>query len=86
VSSQPVPVSNPCWCCGQECMFCDPGETVTELDHMLSHCERLHWCSECKFSGCEYCCGCDECRILKRAGWSPRELPLDERAPHTRKE
>lgn len=51
-----------CWCCGQECMFCDEDERCSLLEH---------WCSECKFGACPDCCGCDDCRLNKRAGWTP---------------
>lgn len=55
-----------CWCCGQECMFCFPDD--------LS-CDR-HWCAECKYSGCDWCCGCPECQKHKRGGWSPKGVQV----------
>jgi hypothetical protein len=69
-----LPVPNPCWCCGQECMFCVPGN--------LCDPEDPHWCAECKYAGCRMCCGCDECRRLRRAGWSSSGTPDDQRLPH----
>lgn len=45
-------VANPCWCCGRECMFCDPEDPQDEKEHLV---ERHHWCAECKFVGCENC-------------------------------
>jgi hypothetical protein len=82
MSDQPgaVPVPNPCWCCGRGCMFCEPDNLCEPSDGFYPR----HWCSECKYSGCEYCCGCNECRELGRAGWFPRGLPLQERIPHIR--
>lgn len=51
-------VSNPCWCCGQECMFCLPGEQLPEEEHVC-YSERqqkfIHWCSLCKYTGCPQC-------------------------------
>lgn len=56
-----------CWCCGQECMFCIPEEGCRET---------LHWCTWCKYSGCEWCCGCPECSKNKRGGWSPEGIQV----------
>jgi hypothetical protein len=79
--SDQIQVSNSCWCCGQECMFCYPDNMCSPVTDSLY---PQHWCSRCKYSGCEYCCGCDECRAVGRAGWSPPELPLEKRIPHLR--
>jgi hypothetical protein len=32
---------NPCWCCGQRCMFC----------WSWAPCEDRHWCAPCKYGG-----------------------------------
>jgi len=57
-----------CWCCGQECMWCDPENPAD--------CGELHWCAECKIAGCEWCCGCSECTRLHRGGWSPEGIQI----------
>jgi hypothetical protein len=36
-----------------------------------SHWEELHWCPMCKYSGCDWCCGCPGCHENSRGGWSP---------------
>jgi hypothetical protein len=51
-----------CWCCGQECMFCDDGQEP------CSH--SRHWCALCKIAGCEWCCGCSDCHENRKGGWS----------------
>jgi hypothetical protein len=60
-----VSVCNPCWCCGGDCMFCDGTDS----------CGGPHWCSPCKFGACLDCCGCGDCRINGRAGWTPAGRP-----------
>lgn len=59
-----------CWCCGQECMFCTPEENVCE-GNLHGDIPGVHWCTWCKFSGCDWCCGCPECQQHQRGGWSP---------------
>ena len=54
-----------CWCCGNECMFC------SETESCGGGGTDSHWCAMCKFSGCDWCCGCPECHEKKRGGWSP---------------
>jgi hypothetical protein len=78
--SNQIQIPNPCWCCGQECMFCYPDDVCKPSDGSSPR----HWCAECKYIGCEYCCGCKECQKLGRAGWSSRGLALEERIPHIR--
>jgi hypothetical protein len=52
-----------CWCCGDDCMFCDPpGES----------CDPSCWCPLCKFSGCPGCCGCTACKAMEIAGRTPK--------------
>jgi len=57
-----------CWCCGQECMFCENEEPCCSFPGGTPG----HWCAECKFAACEWCCGCSECRANSRGGWSPK--------------
>lgn len=42
-------VLNPCWCCGRECMFCEP-ETANPPCYGLPVAPwGVHWCANCKF-------------------------------------
>lgn len=61
-----------CWCCGQECMFCTPEENAC-AGNLHGDIPGRHWCAECKFSGCDWCCGCPECQEQKRGGWTPAD-------------
>lgn len=68
-----------CWCCGQECMFCGSvkGKPADEIFAGAQACESgYHWCSECKFAGCEWCCGCGDCREGEKGGWSPPDVQI----------
>jgi hypothetical protein len=53
-------------------MFC------SEAESCLRDCEQgeHHWCAECKYGGCDWCCGCDECSKHKRGGWSPEGVQI----------
>jgi hypothetical protein len=57
-------------------MFCEPDQPDC----------KQHWCPECKYIGCDMCCGCGECLKLGRAGFTPKTIPLSERTPHPREE
>src|SRR6185437_7326311 len=57
-----------CWCCGQECMWCEPENPAD--------CGELHCCAECKIAGCEWCGGCSECTKLHRGGWSSEGIQI----------
>lgn len=63
--------ANPCWCCGHECMFCPADEKHKECAYIFSV-NGMHWCPLCKYTGCDWCCGCPGCQASKRGGWSPK--------------
>jgi hypothetical protein len=65
-------------------MFCDPDEPETHCPFDEVMLISGHWCSECKYAGCENCCGCAECQTLKQAGFTPKNTPLNQRVPHPR--
>lgn len=54
-----------CWCCGNECMFCD-GNPSCKTTTMTSC-----WCSNCKYGGCDMCCGCPSCIAGARGAYTP---------------
>jgi hypothetical protein len=58
--------SGKCWCCGQECMFCADIPSLRDCEQ-----GEEHWCSQCKYDLCPWCCGCNECQDHSRGGWSP---------------
>jgi hypothetical protein len=63
-----------CWCCGQECMFCG-GNDPECYGPLPPDGSFVHWCGECKYAGCPACCGCNDCRDNKRAGFTPGDGP-----------
>jgi hypothetical protein len=76
-------VKTGCWCCGQECMFCGGNDTdgcCTTEDG-----RARHWCTNCKFGGCEWCCGCSGCHVGRRGGWSPEGIQVNHDGIRERK-
>jgi hypothetical protein len=63
-----------CWCCGQECMFCDGTDDCTTV---VAPPYNIHWCSMCKYGGCEWCCGCTDCHEKGKGGWSPGGMQVN---------
>lgn len=60
-------------------MFCGETEECGADNDFSDSGKGPHWCPYCKFSGCEWCCGCNACHMSKRGGWSPpgRQLNHD---------
>ncbi len=54
-------------------MFCENEEGCCEIPGK----EKFHWCPECKFGACEWCCGCPECHEMKKGGWSPPDVQIN---------
>lgn len=76
-------VLNPCWCCGHECMFCEPG-TASPPCCGSGEIPYVHWCALCKISGCDWCCGCPGCHGNGRGGWSPAGIQFNHDGTGTR--